>query len=745
MHVLKIFASKSDLPDVLARAKLVEKYDAFVVVEADDRTAASLSKAYPVEDITSHYAVRLAAVKSRRPRPRREFRGEARLPRGPHHYVVQFIGPIKPEWLKKVQATGARLRAPHGGFAYGAWARESMLPKISGLPFVRWVGHLPHASRIAPHVEPLPRQRTREGTYTVEIFDADDAGGIARAARKLGLRVLSQDPKARLLIVASGAGVAERRKQLRALSAVHGVRYVRRRVIKRTTNNVATALMGNRYAATAANGLKLAGEGEIIAVCDTGLDTGDPNDIHPDFAGRVLAVKSYPIAPDWRDDVSNPGADDGPADVDSGHGTHVAGSAVGNGSGRNGHAALIRGHAHKAKLVFQAVEQEMKWKPSAPADLKEDKYALAGLPANLQPLFRFAYDQGARIHSNSWGGGDAGAYDEQCRQLDRFVWDHKDFCVVVAAGNDGEDRDGDGKIAPGSVSSPGTAKNCITIAACESRRPQFNEDTYSSSPSWARDYPAEPIHSDPLANDPDQVAAFSSRGPTGDGRVKPEIVAPGTYILSTRSSKLPSDFFGWAQYAPNRMRYFYDGGTSMATPLTAGAVALLREFLRKKRGIANPSAALVKALLIAGAARLPGTAPTGTVLDNEQGFGRVNLDCSTTRPLATIDGAGLQTGEKATAVISVPKSGKCLRIALCYTDYPGDTLINNLNLIATSPSGKRYTGNQPASGATLALDAANNTEVIMVNRAAKGEWTIDVVASNVSAGPQDFAIAAVLV
>lgn len=743
MHTLKVFAPKAEFPEVLKTSKLIEKYDAFVVVEANDESALALSKHYPVEEITAQYELRLGAAPPKTLKLRKAYQGEAALPRGAHHYVVQFVGPIKPSWLSKVRATGAKLRGPHGGFAYVVWAREAMLPKISGLPFVRWMGHLPHASRIAEPAAELPRQRIREGVYAVEIFDTDDAGKIARSARALGFRVLTQDSKAKLLLVESHATAAQRRTQVRALSAVHGVRIIRERMLKRTTNNVATGVMRNAYAATASNGLKLTGDGEIVAVCDTGIDSGDPNNIHPDFAGRLLAAKSYPITPDYDHYVSNPGGDDGPADLDSGHGTHVCGSVLGDGSASAGGPALIRGHAYKAKLVFQAVEQEMKWKPNAPRDLAEERYALAGLPANLLPLFQFAYNQGARIHSNSWGGGDAGAYDDQCRQFDQFAWDHKDFCFVIAVGNDGEDRDGDGKINLGSVTSPGTSKNCISVGACENDRSEFNDTTYSDF--WPDDFPADPSHSDPLANDPNQIVAFSSRGPTVDGRVKPDVVAPGTFILSTRSSRLAPNNFAWAAYPPNKKRYFHMGGTSMSTPLTAGAMAMLRQFLRTKRAIPSPSAALMKALLIAGATRLPRTAPAQVILDNHQGFGRVNLDGSMKTPLATIDGPGLNTGQKSSFTIRVTKANKRLRVALCYTDYPGDTLINNLNLIVTSPSGKHYTGNQPTSGGTLALDASNNTEVVMVRKAAKGSWTIDVIASNVSAGPQDFGLAAVLI
>jgi subtilisin family serine protease len=575
---------------------------------------------------------------------------------------------------------------------------------------------------------------------TLEAFDSTDLARIGKAARGLGFEVIATDKRARLLTLQSEGTPKQQRDSARALSAVHGVRYIRHRVVPRTCNNVATGVMGNKYVAASSNGLKLAGRGEVIAVCDTGLDSGDPENIHPDFAGRVRAVKSYPITPDWNAYVTNPGANDGPADLDSGHGTHVAGSVLGDGSASAALEQPIQGHAPKAMLVFQAVEQEMKWKPSAPADLRSERYALAGLPVNLMPLFRYAYDQGARIHSNSWGGGDPGAYDDQCAQFDEFVWKHKDMCFVIAAGNDGTDDDGDGRVNPGSVSSPGTAKNCITVGACENLRPEFNAERYGDW--WPEDFPTAPYKIDPMANDSNQIVPFSSRGPTTDGRFKPDVVAPGTFILSTRSTQLAPNNFAWAALPGNKL-YFHMGGTSMATPLTSGAVALIREYLRTKRQMTSPSAALLKAVIVAGAERLPKTAPTGTVLDNDQGFGRVNLDRSLKSLLMVLEGAGLKTGQQASATVRVTAANKTLRIALAYSDYPGKGLVNNLNLIVTSPSGKRYVGNQRSSSTgPLAMDAKNNVELVQVAKAAKGTWTIEIVASNVMRGPQDYALAA---
>ncbi len=741
MKTLKVFAQKPEFADVLQTATLVARYPAFVVVQASEAAGKALIKRYPCEDITAQYALRIGPSGSVRvPAARADYSGESHLKRGPHHYVVQFIGPIKAAWLKQVSATGARLREPYGGFAHVVWARESMLPTLQALACVRWVGHLPHASRVAPRPDKLPRQRNREGDYGVEVFDAADIERIARSARRIGFSLLATDPGARLLVVRSLAKAAEQREQVKRLAAVHGVRMIRRRVVQRTSNQVATGIMGSAYSALRPSGLKLDGAGETVAVCDTGLDTGRAADIHPDFAGRVKALRSYPVSAEWSAYVSNVGADDGVADVDTGHGTHVAGSVLGDGAESG--TARIRGLAHRAQLVFQAVEQEMRWKPGAPANLRGSRYMLAGLPADMGPLFQWAYGQGARIHSNSWGGGEAGAYDDRCRQFDDFVWRHKDFCFVIAAGNDGSDQNRDGVIDLGSVCSPGTAKNCITVGACESLRPQFNAQHYGDW--WPQDYPVAPLKNAPMADNPDQVVAFSSRGPTQDGRTKPDVVAPGTYILSTRSSRIAPNNSGWGAYPPNFARYMFDGGTSMATPLTAGALALLRQYLRTRRGIANPSAALLKALLVAGATRLPGTAPTGQVLDNHQGFGRVNLDSATRKTLLTLDGPALRTGEKHSIAVPVGTATKTLRIVMSYSDFPGETLINNLNLIVTAPDGQRYTGNQPTQGAHLALDVQNNTEVVAVPGARRGNWTVDVVASNVAHGPQDFALAIVL-
>ena len=145
--------------------------------------------------------------------------------------------------------------------------------------------------------------------------------------------MLSKDPKVGVLIVRTAATGKTCRTQIERLSAVHGVRYIRQRVVPRTANNIATGLMGNSYAAVKPTGFKLTGVGrDRRRLRHRSRHRKSPTTVHPDFAGRVVAMKSYPITPDWKTIIFNPGADDGAADLDSGHGTHVAGSVLGDGA-----------------------------------------------------------------------------------------------------------------------------------------------------------------------------------------------------------------------------------------------------------------------------------------------------------------------------------------------------------------------------------------------------------------------------
>ena len=272
------------------------------------------------------------------------------------------------------------------------------------------------------------------------------------------------------------------------------------------------------------------GEGQRVAVADTGLDTG-VNDatMHADFRGRIVSIHSWPLQ------LGNRTVDDGAADCCSGHGTHGAGSILGSGAQSN---SKICGMAYKASLVFQAVEQYF-----------EGWYCLYAIPNDLNNLFPQSYDDGARIYSNSWGGNSKdgwgnlvyGHYTATSQDIEEFTWNHKDAIILFAAGNSGIDANRrDGIIDANSLAEEATVKNCITVGASKNNRPHGSvpEPGYDRpyGELWPNDFPAPPISMNHVSDNPDGMIAFSSLGPTADGRIKPDVVAPGTNILSVCSS-----------------------------------------------------------------------------------------------------------------------------------------------------------------------------------------------------------------
>jgi serine protease AprX len=128
--------------------------------------------------------------------------------------------------------------------------------------------------------------------------------------------------------------------------------------------------------------------------------------------------------------------------------------------------------------------------------------------------------------------------------------------LQVIRGNQNED----GKVDLTSVDSRGTAKNCLTVGASENYRSEFVNETYGGYQWWPTNYPFPPIKDDPMTDGSGtDVVAFSSRGPTNDGRIKPDVAVPGTFILSTRSRFIAPNRTEWAKFAPNK-DYFFMGG-----------------------------------------------------------------------------------------------------------------------------------------------------------------------------------------
>ena len=467
--------------------------------------------------------------------------------------------------------------------------------------------------------------------------------------------------------------------------------------------------------------MNINGGTEIVTITDSGLDKGDANQMHEDLRGRIAGAYAIGRAEtsEWDDPM--------------GHGTHVAGLVAGDGSSSDG---SVQGTAPKALLIMQSV---FRWIIGEGEEEGKREKGMV-LPSYIHKLFEGPYEDGSRVHTNSWQyTASSGQYDIQSALLDYFVWENPDYTVLFAAGNSGMDLDGDGVIDRMSISTPATAKNCITVGASENLifsggiQAPWSLLGAIGDGSGKSIWGAEPIASDLPSNNVDDIAAFSSRGPTQDGRIKPDIVAPGTNNISLRSrapDMSPRDTWGVVNED-----YVFMGGTSMATPLVAGAAALVREFYTQVEGRERVSAALVKATLIHGSNDLSGRP------NFDQGFGRVDVENSLIaegRVRKSFDETeGVTEGKTKAYAVTVTDASEPLRVTLTYSDFPASpsvakALVNNLDLSVVDADGKVFYPN----GLETA-DDVNNVEHIDIVVPRIGKYQVRVRGKSIPMGVEE--------
>jgi PKD repeat protein len=666
-------------------------------------------------------------------------------------YLVAFSGPIAQSQADALRETGAELTAYIPDFAYKAIltpAQAELAARIEGVVAV--TVYQPEY-KLSPDLQ-------ESGLYRVRLERGSDRAAARANIAAVGGSVLTSSGDV-LTVVAN-------RRQLDALARINAVAWVENLMFREKHNEYGAGVILGAHVANASG---YDGSSQIIAVADTGIGGGTASSAHPDIpATRIVDIFDWPGA-------SARGCynvfPDGSVDVDSGHGTHTSVSALGDGDS----SGAGKGTAPAAKLVFQSTEDYAKFR--GPCAVNPNGYYLLGLPDDLKDLLQQAYDAGALIHSDSWGSDAAGDYTVDAAQVDDFMWLNQDFLMTTSAGNAGVDADGDGYVDQDSMGSPATAKNTLTVGASENDRggdwacdsgPSNGcggqNDIFTYGEAWPDDYPNLPLSGDRSAGNAEQIAAFSSRGPTDDGRIKPDVVAPGTWVLSGYSDLYQEGYDGSTnprngsyQYDgwgfPANEGYKYMGGTSMSNPLAAGAAAVVRDYYVKEHGH-HASAALTKASLINSAVDLLDENNDGSddndfpIPNNHEGWGRIDLAGSVDGTAEFIDSVtGLTTGLESVYTFEVDGSAD-FKATLVWSDYPSTevaavNLVNDLDLTVTAPSGTTYAGNVFSGGWSISggsSDQTNNVENVFVASAAPGTWTVTVSAPNVPMGPQPFGL-----
>ncbi|MCU7942691.1 MAG: S8 family serine peptidase [Candidatus Thiodiazotropha sp. (ex Cardiolucina cf. quadrata)] len=642
----------------------------------------------------------------------------------PNYYIVQLRGPLLESWRDRLLSLGVEVHEATAPNSYLVHLDPQQAATLRDQPFVRSV-RIPEAQDARPVVDERARAAPPSGTGQRRMLTLDvrlhreaDMDTVLSWLNSNGVDIAGYSRrKIRLYMLEDSASIT-------ALGALPEVQSVDEFVPPTLTNDRARVLTGVETANPGA-GLTQTGLSQIVAVADTGLD-----DLHPDFQGRIVGLSA----------LGRPGDSSDP----NGHGTHVAGTVLGDGAASGGQ---YKGLAPEAQLYFQSIMDA--WGK------------LGGLPLDLNDLFEEAYQQGARIHNNSWGADTNSRYTFNSIEVDEFVAEHRDMLIVISAGNEGVGAgtpSSPGHAQQGfvdwlSIGSPASAKNALTIGASRSDRTTGGYAAMTWSQAWPNEFPDPPIADELISGDEESLAAFSSRGPCDDRRIKPDLVAPGTNIASSKSSIAPLRNF-WGPVPGHQGKYAYNGGTSMSAPVVSGCAALIRQYFVDSGH--QPSAALLKATLINGCRWLTGQdaqADFASLPNFNQGFGAI--DMAHTIPnagqpdlhleflddWATGNNLFTYTGQRYRFIVSA-NSGLALRICLSWTDLPARALQNNLNLqVQSLTTNQKWVGNTDLPMGFNMPDPDNNVEVVRIVTPAAGDFLIQISASNLlSTSGQDFAL-----
>ena len=308
---------------------------------------------------------------------------------------------------------------------------------------------------------------------------------------------------------------------------------------------------------------------------------------------------------------------------------------------------------------------------------------------------------GVRITSTSYGNGCNAGYNSLARMLDQQVRTFPSVMHVFSTGNSGSSNCGYGAGSGWGNITGGhkVGKNVISVA----------------SVSYL-----------------DALDGYSSRGPAHDGRIKPDVAAKGSAVLSTVNPNI----------------YSVKSGTSMACPGVAGTLAQLYHAYRENYNGDDPMAGMIKATLLNTAEDLGNPGP-----DFKFGWGRINaLRAVQLIEEARFDSGELDQGNDLTHLIDVPSGVAQLRVMVYWTDYEATVnttwaLVNNLDMTLTDPSSTTWNPwklshypspdslNMPA---TRGVDDRNNMEQVTLNDPAAGTYTLEVEGINIPQGPQTY-------
>ncbi len=679
---------------------------------------------------------------------------------GEQFWLVQFAGPLQDAWLDSLRAQGQAVTACLPDYACllcGA-APQSATAQLGSL--VRWQGVFSPLYRLHPALRPGGALRAAGGDVEVTVQVLDNPAGQAALQSLAVLAVDVPGPAHRVtnLLDIQVRVSASDLDAIAALPAVYNVEPYGRPV---KNDEMQGQILAGNITSSAGN-VSASGPGylawmnslglptdpttyPILDIVDDGIDRGDAaNPLHPDFLAHPPTEPAYS-----RIQFLNSCLADGSTNGVEGHGNLNAGIAMGYPANYANTVFPFRdpaGYAIDAGISPYGRIAGTKIFGSSGFDI-------SGCDSSYTGIVRRAYAAGARITSNSWRQdyynlgyytADAQEYDQLTRDADPTTPGNQEMLHIFSAGNRGYFQN--------TIGSPGTAKDVITVGASDMPRDVGTYDGCGKASSASAD----------------NIASYSSRGPTWDGRIKPDLVAPGTHIQGPASQDVAYSSVslyalgvcgassGDFHYYPNLVStppssqtlYTWSSGTSHAAPAVAGAAQLTyQRFVQA--GVVAPSPAMVKAMLLNSPRYLNGSSSGDRLPSPNQGWGMPDLTSTFDfRARYYYDQARTfeNSGDSLTLSGSIPDNTKPFHVTLVWSDAPGATIgsasVNNLDLRVTvtnaavfPPTTSTYIGNNFSGGISVTggyADTLNNVENVYLPAGIGTSFSVEVLATNIA-------------
>lgn len=621
-------------------------------------------------------SLKFAEFDTRGPEPMMDadLRAGAIAPDTTDYYIIQLDGPATEEVKAKITNTGVSLLDYIPNNAFIVRAGQGALGKLQNIGSIVWMGAFHPAYRIDARLRDASldsRAADTKMNLYVMAFEGISRATFESQLTSRGARIVGIDES----LGRATAEIEASPSIARWIAQAPDVQWVEptSNVALRLNNNTKWVIQTNTTNSTKYWDAGIRGEGQVTGHIDGNLDMN---------SCFVKDPVNNTVGAGHRKVVYNSTGGFG-SDV---HGIHTAATMAGDQFPVNG-STNLRGMAYNAKIAHTI--------------LTNGSYV--GSTFNSTSVTHA--NNGARVHTNSWGDDGTTVYNGLCNGIDSFQWNNEDNLVMFAVTN------------LSTLKNPENAKNLLAVGATQAGASANN-------------------------------FCSGGAGPTADGRRKPEIFAPGCGISSASTGACSTTSLT---------------GTSMASPAITGGTALIRQYFTegwyptgaKVAGNAfTPTGALLKAVAINSGQDMTGISGYPS---NGEGWGRMELDTALAftadaRKLIVKDvrkSVGVTTGQSKVYNFNVTSNTQRLAITLAFHDFPGtanasNPVINDLNLTLTAPGGVTYRGNVFSGGFSTTggtADAKNNVERILINSPAVGAYTVTIHAQSVPQGPQGFGLA----